>query len=363
MSDFVNTLTADVPPTETPAVAPPVETPPEETPPVETPPAEPPPAEPAKDDEGIPEAPKSRKDWDTLRASRDRHKQTAEETQKATESLKAEIEELRGKAARLPELEEKLKDLDEMEKELSITRLEATREYRDTILKPLQVIGEQAEVLANSNESEKERVYEMLRESDPVKQRAAFKELTLGWDEVDRSELWGMTKDARVILDKQDSMRTNASAAAKEQQTLAESRQKAEKEAFTKEFITSTKDVVKSLREKTPFVPLAEGELEDDRYASLEQKVAAVDFDAQPVRAKAFAAATAVMYPQMVKTMAKMQAEIDSLKSRVKADNATKPSVSPSEPSRAAEPDQDFLSAMGVPQNPTLSHSLNVVAG
>lgn len=363
MDDFVSSLTAEETP-ETPAAPETPETP--ETP-EEPAKAEPEtPETPAKtDEEEIPAEPKNRKDWDTLRGSRDRWKQDAEEVktvlstkEQTIQTLQEELEAFKTKASRLPELEEKLKVLDEYEKELAVTRIEATREYKETIAKPLQDIGQAADTLAKTNDTEPDKVFEMIREADPAKQRAAFKDITSGWDDVDRAELWSMAKDARVILDKQDQMRENASAAAKEQAEIASKREQAEKENFRKEFVASTKDVAKSLREKTPFVPVAEGETEDDRYRSLEEKVSAVDFDAQTPRGKAFAAATALLYPQMVKTIQKLQAEAETLRARVKTENSGKASVSPSEQSRpASEEGMDFLAAMGVPT----SHSLNVI--
>ncbi len=353
------------------------ETPPpaqEETPPPaqeeETPKPEETPA-PAEGEETIPEVPKNRKDWDTLRASRDRHKQQAEEVttvlktkDETIQTLQQQLEELKNKAARLPELEDKLKDFDTYEKELAVTRLEATREYRETIAEPLQAIGEHAETLSTANGADTESVLDMMREADPAKQRSAFKDVTAGWDEVDRAELWAAVKDARVLLDKQDMMRNNASAAAKEQLEKATAREHAEKAEAKKQFVESLKDVTKTLREKTPFVPLAEGETEDDRYRNLEQKVAEVDFDSQPARGKAFAAAAAILHPQMVRTIAKLQQENETLRSRVKETNATRGSVTPNEQTRPqSEEGQDFLTAMGVTPSPMLSHSIPVIGG
>lgn len=361
MDDMVSGLLDETPAQETPPAA-------EETPPPAAEETPPPPA--AEEEETIPDAPKNRKDWDTLRASRDRHKQQAEEVKsvlstkdQTIQALQQQLEELQNKAAKLPELEDKLKDFDTYEKELAVTRLESTREYRETIAKPLQVIGEQAETLAKANDSDLEQVLDMMREADPAAQRSAFKEVTAGWDEVDRAELWSAVKDARVLLDKQDLMRTNASAAAKEQLEKAMAREQAEKAEAKQQFVASLKDVTKTLREKTPFVALAEGETEDDRYRSLEQKVAEVDFDSQPARGKAFAAAAAILHPQMVRTIAKLQEENATLRSRVKSANETRGSVTPNEQTRPPADEQDFLTALGVPTSPTLSHSVPVFGG
>lgn len=357
MEDFVVSLTSDehtpaAPETPTePEVTP--ETPAEpETPEVDpltldTPEIETPEAPPAEEE--IPDKPKNRADWDTLRASRDRHKQTAEEAAQNLQRIQAEAEELRVKAARAAELEEKLKTFDEYEKELAVTRLEATREYKETIKEPLDTIGASATIIAETNGADADKVLDILAEKDPAKQRAAFKELTAGWDNVDSAELWAMTKDARVLFDKQDLMKQNASAAAKEQQALAAAREAAQKDGFRKEFTNGTKDVVKSLKEKTPFIPLAEGETADDRYTNLESKVAAVDFDAQSPRAKAFAAAAAIEYPRMVQVIQKLQEENATLLGRVKANNSSKAAVTPAEGAAHADTEEDFLKAMGVP--------------
>jgi uncharacterized protein with HEPN domain len=361
MDQFVTGLTEDVAPaapTEEPAK-------PDEQPPAEEP-AKPEEQPPATDEDAVPEAPKNRKDWDTLRGSRDRWKTEAEEVKtvlqtkdQTIQTLQQQLEELKNQTARLPELEDKLKDFDAHEKELAVTRLEATREYRETIAKPLEAIGNAAESLSQSNETDTETILDVMREPDLAKQRQAFKDATAGWDEVDKGELWAMVKDARVLLDKQDTMRQNASAAAREQLEKAQQREQLEREEAKKAFVGSLKDITKSLREKTPFVPVAEGETEDDRYRLLEQKVAEVDFDAQTPRGKAFAAAAAILHPQMVRTISKLQSEIDTLRSRVKQENASRPSLAPSDQSNApsSEP-QDFLTAMGVPTNPSFSQSV-----
>jgi myosin heavy subunit len=359
MDDFVSglTTTEEAPPAAT-EEAPPAAT--EDAPPAATEEA------PETTEENVPEAPKNRKDWDVLRGSRDRWKTEAEEIKtvlstkdETIKTLQQQLEELKNQTARLPELEDKLKDFDTYEKELAVTRLESTREYRETIAKPLEAIGNAAETLAQANETDTETILDVMREADPAKQREMFKEATLGWDEIDKSELWSAVKDARVLLDKQDLMRNNAAAAAREQLEKANAREQLEREEFKRAFVGSLKDVTKSLKEKTPFVPVVEGETEEDRYRLLEQKVAEVDFESQTPRGKAFAAAAAILHPQMVRTISKLQAEIETLRSRVKGENASRASVSPSDQSKApsSEP-QDFLTAMGVPTNPTMSQSL-----
>ncbi len=312
------------------------------------------PEKPAEEEEVIPEKPKNKDDWNTLRGSRDKYKTAAEEREKelTTErtrlkALEAELAETKAKAARVAELEARAKEADEYEKELAVTRVEATKEYKETIAKPLQTIGEQADILAKSNEADVEAVYRMLNEEDPAKQRTQLKEITAGWDELDRLDLKKMVEDARVLLAKQEEIRTNAHAAAKETEKLSAQRAEQQKAAARKEFTAAADTAVASLREKVPFIPLADGETEDDRFDALKGKLATVDFDAQTPRGKAFAAATALMYPQMVKMMAKQAAEIAELKAAAAKKQSGKPSVAPrDEP--AADDGGDFLANFGI---------------
>lgn len=344
LMDFANELTAeDAPdPTETDANAKEEDKPAEE------------PEKPAEGEEVIPDKPKNKDDWNTLRGSRDKYKTAAEEKEKAlaeretrVKALEAELTETKAKAARITELEEKAKLAEEYEKELAVTRVEATKEYKETIAKPLQAIGEQAEILATSNEADVEAIYRMLNEPDPAKQRTQLKEITADWDEIDRGELRDMAVSARTVLAKQAEIRENAHAAQKETEKMSAERAEQQKAAARKEFTAAADTAVASLREKVPFIPLADGETEDDRFTALKEKLATVDFDSQTPRGKAFAAATALMYPQMVKMMAKQAAEVAELKAALAKKQGGKPSVAPrDEPEPEGE--EDFLKAFGI---------------
>ena len=365
--DFAQMITGDdTPPTEgeKPPVEeqkPPVE---EEKPPVEEekPPVteeedenpfkvEPKEGETKPEEDKDPEKPTSKDDWSRLRESRDKHKAVAAERESLLREKEAQIEEFRAKAARTAELEEKLKVFDEQEKELALARVESTREYKETIDAPLKAIGAEAEALTKENEADFEPIRLMLLEPDRSAQRIKLKELTAGWDDVDRQELKKMADDARTLLDKQDAMRTNAHATAKEQQQIAAQREAEQKEASKKAFAAATTDVVKSLREKTPFVPLVEGQTEDDHFSALAQKVAAVDFDALPPNAKALAAASTFELIRMTKQDALRVAEIASLKEALAKATKDKPSViTKPETEEAGSEGKDFFDEMGIPQ-------------
>lgn len=302
-----------------------------------------------KPEENIPDKPTGAPDaWSRLKESRDNHKAASEEKEMLLREKEKEISELKAKAARAAELEAKLQVFDEQEKELAVARVESTREYKETIEAPLHAIGEQVEILVTSNDGDVGAVRRMLVEVDPAKQRAMLKEITSGWDEIDRFDLKKMAEDTRTLLDRQDSIRANAHAAAKERDKLASQKEAERKETLRKEFTLASKDAVKSIREKLPFLALVEGETEDDRYSVLQQKVAQVDFEAQTPRAKALAVASTLALPQAIKTIAAKDAEIASLKEALAKVTKSSASVVPKQDAAADEGERDFFAEFGI---------------
>jgi hypothetical protein len=369
LADFANSFLDD---TETPEPPPVDEAPPvEETPPAPENEEPEPPAEeeqPAPENEEQeplveeePETPARTKDsWDQLRSSRDRHKAASEEKDNFLKEKEAEIAELRSKTAKLVELEEKLKVFDEQERELAIARVESTREYKEVIEAPLHAIGTEVEAITKANEGDVEAVYRAIREPDHAKQRAMLKEITAGWDEIDRMDLKKMADDARTILDKQEAMRSNAHAASKEREQVAAQREAEAKEVSRRDFTKATDDVVKSIREKLPFTPLAEGETEQDRYTSLAQKVSQVDFDTQSPRAKALAAASALVLPQAIKTIAAKDKEISDLKEALSKASKAKPRVESKTDIHPPREKDDFFENLGISEPSAMFGSIGL---
>lgn len=365
MNDFVSSLTQDLPvqdPTNPQGTTEPAED-------LQTP--DPNSKTPVTDEE-IPElpknaSPKARESWDKLRSRGDTYKAEVESKVKELEAreerirtMEAELTELKAKAAKVPEYEDRLKDLDEYEKELKMTRIEATREYREAITEPFKALSGAVQTLIDANGgNDADEIFSMIQEVDPGKQRSTFKDLTAGWDDVDRNELWSAVKDARMLYDKQSSMKQNAAAAAKERESVAAQRAVQEKEAAIKTFQSAAADVVKDMRGHIPFVPLVEGETEDDRYTRLVEKLNRVDFESQTPRGKALAAAAALEYSNLIKVISRLQDENKKLTARVTKTNATTPAMSPRAAATASNEDNlfDFEEPAA-----RLSHSIHVTS-
>lgn len=354
--DFLKDVLSDEP--ETP------ETP--EKPEGEEPEAEAPetPEKPEGEEDDAPEEPpkgsskKASEDWKKLRASRDKHKEEAAKVSAAVQEKEAklaelqtkvtELEELRGKAAISADLEEKLKNYEEMEKTVALLRVEESPEYKRAIAEPLSVLETQVEALGTENSGDMNEIFAALNEMDPVKQRVKLKEVTAGWDEIDKVELRTLAADARVLLNKQREMRENASVAAKQRDEMSKAEAAKAAVEAKKAFQTASESVVGQLKDKIPFVPLREGETPEDRFAALAEKLKGVDFDSNSVNDKAFAAASALALPSAIKTIAKLQAEVKALEDRLGKANSSKPGKSDPVDDGGAEEEQDFFEAVGV---------------
>ena len=318
---------------------------------------------PEEDEDDVPEelpkgtSKKASEDWKKLRGSRDKYKTQTTELENAVkeretkiaefEAKVAELEELRGKAAVSAELEEKLKNFEEMEKTVSLLRVEESSEYKKAVTEPLDAIADQVDALAKSNEATPSDLYAALNETDLAKQRTMLKEATAGWDEIEKVELWEMAKDARSIFAKQREMRENAHEARKQQEAATEAETAKQAEARKREFVEASKGVVDQIKDKVPFVPLRDGETVEDRFAAVAEKLKGVDFDANSTNDKAFAAASALVLPSAVKTITKLQAEVEALEKRLAKTNSSKPSKS--DPvDDGGEDEEDFFEAVGI---------------
>ena len=319
--------------------------------------------EPEKDDDEpeLPDkaSPAAKDSFNKLRGSRDKYKTEAEQVKTALEAATAELTALREKSALIPEIEEKLKNYDEMEKKLAVLRVEESPEFIKAIKAPLDAIEVSAESLAKSNDADVDEFFRALSEPDLAKQRELLKAATAGWDDMDRLDAKKMAEDTRDLLTRQREMRANAHETAKEQSQRASEAAEAAAKAARKEFSDATKDVLSSLKEKIPFVPLRDKETVEDRFAAISAKIGDMDFDKDSPRNKAFAAASAVMMPTMVKTVQSLQKEVAALEDRLKKKNGTSPAMRESS-SPAQKEDDDFFSSMGMPKELTISERLNV---
>lgn len=310
----------------------------------------------------------AKENFKKLRESATRYKKEASEIrseltkrEEALAAREARIAELEKSVARMPELEEKTKYVEEAERELAVARVEGTQEYKNTIEKPLSAIADAAEAIAKSNDIEFETLISVLGERDPAKRREGLRDILGGVDEVDKQELIRMAQDTQQILTKRDEIRERAAEARKElEERTRENESKAQTQA-REAFESASKKVMEDLKARIPFVSLDEGETADAVFAIFAEKVAKANLDAADPRTKAFAAASGVLLPRVVKQLRAVQTELETYKQRVKDQTSASPKVGSGTPAtrRAGRDAMDEISELLGVTNPGSGNPLD----
>lgn len=277
-----------------------------------------------------------KKTREELRQERDR---AATEIQKRDE----ELTRLREQTARVAELEEKAKFVDDAERELAISRVEGTREYKETIITPLKAIEEQAELIAKSSDVDVDRLIDAMTHPDPVKRRELLKEVTAGIDEMDKLDIKRMSDDAVALLQKRDQIRERAAEAQREQETVAKTRTEAEIQKARAAYKAQAENAVGELKKRVPFIPIVEGEDAEAVFGDIVKKASEIDFDSANPSTKAFAAAAGLVLPRVLKQLNKVMEENKSLSAKVAAGNTVRPSMGGGDPAPAQQSSGDFL--------------------
>ncbi len=318
------------------------EEPAEEKPSEEDKPAE---EKPAEDEDDIPPNlnDKRKAEWRELRASREE----ARIARQKAERLLAE---------RDKELQEKAKFVEEAEKELAISRVEGTREFKETVDQPLKAIEKAMSTIAKDAGVSVEKLYDALEEPDFEKRRAALKEVTADMDDMDRQEVYSAAKETQILLSRRAEIFAKATEAAKEAKAVQEARAAKEAERAKAEFNTAVEKAVGMFGEKKVLSALVgEGETAEQVAESVLAKVKQSGYDGASVGTKAYAAAAGVILPKVVSKLNTALAEAQTLRERVAELSKQGASVSTGEPKSGdsgddtGEPFEDLARDMGSP--------------
>ncbi|NBX77594.1 MAG: hypothetical protein EBQ92_13665, partial [Proteobacteria bacterium] len=149
-----------------------------------------------------------------------------EQTSPELEKLKAELDEIRTQR-------------DEYETELSVARVQATKQYKVAIQKPIEQAAAGIEEIAKTYEIDSDALVRAASIGDASKRRAAVKELVASLDPVDAVDLRRRVEDLNQLYGKRDVILQNAEKAmeeiAKREAAQAEQAQKQQQAQLAKE--------------------------------------------------------------------------------------------------------------------------------
>lgn len=311
-----------------------------------------------------------KEDWEKLRGAKAELKTQLQEANNKIRSTESEVAELKKQLAELPELRKKAEFVEEAEKELALSRVEATREYKEKVGAPLKEIESMARQIAKSNELDEGKLFDALSEPDAGSRRQLLKEVTADMDSVDTNDVFQMARDTQRLLDEQQRIRTEAKEAAKETLAIQEKKTTEAAQKAKEEYDGEVDRVVSGLKDRLAISPL-DTEKEEDLPAifdAVAKNAKETGFDDASAAKKAFLVASGLLMPRLAKQLASARKEVQTLQTRVKELGDAEPRIDNNTPPPAADDTEadivdQIMAATGGQKHQTITEILQEVGG
>lgn len=231
-----------------------------------------------------------RKETGALKTELDAERQTRTQ-------LENRVKEIEATAARALELEEKIKGY---EAKITVTNLTESEAYQEQIAKPLIGILERSDAIADSYGIDRDKLAETLEITDERARKAAFKELTSGYDidPDDALEMRALAKEVQPLKARREELLANADQALAELDA-SKTRNEQEQTLRAAEERKETVDkVAKHVTTKLPFLKTLDGVNFDELVANVKES----DFNTLDTPNKAYSQIAAQLLPKLVKS-------------------------------------------------------------
>ena len=267
--------------------------------------------------------PKAANRFKQLKAELKEYRQENDRLQQMTKEYDAKVAELDALAAKndpVP-LEAKLR---EYEQDLMFRDLEATDIYRKTIEEPITNIMESVAKIAEENRLDVDALVDILGIDDARERKEKLSDFLVGVPDQDKIEVYMAARDLDPLIDRRNSMFSNVSAALNEAKALDDQYQKQVLAQKASERQDVAGAVVNKVKEKLPFLKVAEGV----NFDEIQKKAADLDPSvADPVDI-AFGAVAAQLVPVLVREYAIMRKEVEALTDKLAEYDSAEPTLS-----------------------------------
>jgi hypothetical protein len=211
-----------------------------------------------------------------------------------------------------PDYEDLKSKVAEYEKELSVTRVEATEQFKQAVVLPLNQALTAAYSLADKYKVEERVLQEALAETDIDKQSEMLQDLASSFSERDRIGLYRLADDVAVLLKRKEEIKANAQAA---YSTLTEQQKKQGAEARAKSLDT----VYATLSQKIPLFG------NKDIASKVKEVASATDLGTAKPDVQAYAAYAGALLPHIVKEYQAQASKIAELEKTITSFRRTVP--------------------------------------
>lgn len=215
----------------------------------------------------------------------------------ALEAKLAEVEKAR--AGTDPEEVTRLRQLnEEYERELQVARVEATKEFKDAVVVPMQQVREAVETLATKYEIAQRDLFEAFSETDPSTRADKLSDIAAGMNDRDKFSLYELEQKFNRVQSTREKVVNNAKLALEKIEQHREEQAKAQKEEYSKRYTSTVDKVFEEARQAIPLLRPIEGDDEwNTQLAEAENFVKGLDFEGLNEDARARVALRSAVAP------------------------------------------------------------------
>jgi hypothetical protein len=222
----------------------------------------------------------------------------AERERAATlEAKLAEVE--KSRAGTDPEEVTRLRQLnEEYERELQVARVEATKEFKDAVVLPMQQVREAVDTLATKYEIAQRDLFEAFSETDPSTRADKLSDIAAGMNDRDKFSLYELEQKFNRVQSTREKVVNNAKLALEKIEQHREEQSKTQKEEYSKRYTSTVDKVFEEARQAIPLLRPIEGDDEwNNQLAEAEKFVKGLDMDGLNEDARARVALRSAVAP------------------------------------------------------------------
>jgi hypothetical protein len=268
---------------------------------------------------------------------------------KQLEELKSEIEKLKTTPPADNSELDRLKQInEEYEKELAVSRVEATAEYKQNVYEPMVNVMGFVNDLSTRYELNSSDMLAAFAESDPAKQNELVSDIASNMNERDRLKFYAAADDYNEIIRRRDYYQSTSRdrMAQIEQQRQSEiANQQAQSEKTVAEakaaYEKASEKVFNDLKKSVPV-------LSDEEVAADVKRLAKGDYSSAPADLKAYLAHSGAVLPHILKALQAAKADLDKANKTIAGyrNGSPKAGSGSSDTSRDVPEDVGFLEAL-----------------
>jgi len=270
-------------------------------------------------------------------------------TRKDWKQEKSRREELEAKVAELeknsnagdPEEVTRLRQMnEEYERELQVSRVEATKEFKEAVVAPMAQIRESVGAIAAKYEVPERELFEAFSESDPSVRADKLSDIAAGMNDRDKFSLYELEQKFTRVQATREKVVNNAKLALEKIDAHRQEQAKTQQEVYAKNYVSTLDKIWGEVQEALPFFKKVDGDDTWNTELDEAQNFArGLNVDSMNEDGKARIAIRAAMMPVIYKQMEQLYNHVKETEKALskyqtatpKAGGGTSPSAAPKE--------------------------------